>query len=84
MNLEGLPGWALEMFEEARVARLGLLDEEDRPRVLPVTFAPFESALWSAIEDGEGHRQHARPILLIEQSQARHSRLFEDFGGPGG
>jgi PPOX class probable F420-dependent enzyme len=32
------------------VARLGLLDERDRPRVLPVTFAVFEDALWSAID----------------------------------
>ena len=50
MNLEGLPGWAVGMVEEARVARLGLLDEEARPRVLPVTFVPFEDALWSAID----------------------------------
>jgi PPOX class probable F420-dependent enzyme len=32
------------------VARLGLLDEADLPRVLPVTFAVFEGALWSAID----------------------------------
>lgn len=29
---------------------MGLLDEADLPRVLPVTFAVFEGALWSAID----------------------------------
>lgn len=32
------------------MARLGLLDERGLPRVLPVTFAEFEGALWSAID----------------------------------
>jgi PPOX class probable F420-dependent enzyme len=45
-----LPGWAREMLEEARVARLALLDEEDWPRLLPVTFAVWEGAVWSAID----------------------------------
>ena len=85
MNLEGLPGWALEMFEEARVARLGLLDEEDRPRVLPVTFAPFESALWSAIdrnpkrpgEPARVRRLRRRPeaTLLVDRYYDDWSRL---------
>ena len=34
----------------ARVARLGLLDESDDPRILPVTFAEHEDALWSAVD----------------------------------
>jgi PPOX class probable F420-dependent enzyme len=32
------------------VARLALLDEEDLPRVLPVTFAVLDGAVWSAID----------------------------------
>ena len=85
MNLEGLPGWALEMFEEARVARLGLLDEEDRPRVLPVTFVPFEDALWSAIdhkpkrpgEPARVRRLRRRPeaTLLVDRYYDDWSRL---------
>jgi PPOX class probable F420-dependent enzyme len=51
VNLEELPGWAREMLENARVARLGLLDADDRPRVLPVTFAVAEGAVWSAVDD---------------------------------
>ena len=50
MTLEDAPGWAGRLLETARVARLGLLDETDRPRVLPVTFALFEGELWSAID----------------------------------
>ena len=50
MTLEDAPGWARRLLETARVARLGLLDESDAPRVLPVTFALFEGALWSAID----------------------------------
>jgi PPOX class probable F420-dependent enzyme len=38
------------MLHEARVAHLGLLDEEDRPRVLPVTFVLAEGRLWTAVD----------------------------------
>src|SRR5262245_44801650 len=42
--------WANTLLESARVARLGLLDEEGSPRVLPVTFAVAEGRIWSAID----------------------------------
>jgi PPOX class probable F420-dependent enzyme len=42
--------WANELLEEARVARLGLLDLEGAPRVLPVTFAVTEGRIWTAID----------------------------------
>jgi PPOX class probable F420-dependent enzyme len=38
------------LLEQARVGHLGLLDDEDRPRVLPVTYAIWESSLWSAVD----------------------------------
>jgi PPOX class probable F420-dependent enzyme len=38
------------MLEEARVGRLGLLDDCDRPRVLPVTFVLQAARLYSAID----------------------------------
>jgi PPOX class probable F420-dependent enzyme len=38
------------LLEGARVARLGLLDDEAAPRVLPVTFAAAEGRIWSAID----------------------------------
>jgi PPOX class probable F420-dependent enzyme len=46
-----LPRWAAELLASAPVARLGLLDGEGRPRVLPVTFALAQGAVWSAVDD---------------------------------
>ena len=54
-TLDKLPPWALELVESARVAHLGLLDGDGRPRVLPVTYAVHEAAIWSAI-DGKPKR----------------------------
>jgi PPOX class probable F420-dependent enzyme len=38
------------MLEQGRVARLGLVDDSDHPRVLPVTFVLCENELYSAID----------------------------------
>lgn len=51
MTLETLPSWALALLERERVGRLAFLDAADRPRVLPITFALAEGAIWSAIDD---------------------------------
>jgi PPOX class probable F420-dependent enzyme len=85
MNLEGLPGWALDMLCEARVARLALLDEEDLPRVLPVTFAVLEGGVWSAIdrkpkraaEPARVRRLRRRPeaALVVDRYDDDWSRL---------
>jgi PPOX class probable F420-dependent enzyme len=50
-QLEELPAWARELIDRARVAHLGLVDSDDRPRVLPVTFAVAEGVVWSAVDD---------------------------------
>jgi PPOX class probable F420-dependent enzyme len=42
--------WANELLETARVGRLGWLDLEGAPRVLPVTFAVAQGRIWSAID----------------------------------
>src|SRR6266545_2482701 len=42
--------WANELLETTRVGRLGLVDDEGAPRVLPVTFAVAEGTIWSAID----------------------------------
>jgi PPOX class probable F420-dependent enzyme len=42
--------WANNLLETERVGRLGFLDEEGAPRVLPVTFAVAEGRIWSAID----------------------------------
>lgn len=51
MSLDTLPGWARRLLDEERVARLAYLDEDERPRVLPVTFAVTGDAAWSAIDE---------------------------------
>ena len=49
-TLDQLPGWARALLDEGRVARLGLVDEAGTPRVLPVTYAVYEGAIWSAVD----------------------------------
>ena len=46
-----LPGWARRMLAEARVGHLGVVDDRDRPRVLPVTFVFHDGLLWSAVDE---------------------------------
>jgi PPOX class probable F420-dependent enzyme len=85
MTLEELPEWAAGMLAAERVARLALLDEEDLPRVLPVTFAVWEGAVWSAIdrkpkrtaEPARVGRLRRRPeaALLVDRYDDDWSRL---------
>jgi PPOX class probable F420-dependent enzyme len=50
-TLETLPEWAARMLGESRVGRLGVIDDQGAPRVLPITFALHAGTLWSAIDD---------------------------------
>ena len=50
-HIDELAGWALSMLQVAPVGHLGLLDGEDRPRVLPVTFALHDGAFYSAVDE---------------------------------
>ena len=50
-SLEELPRWARGLLETESVAHLGLLDDDGRPRVLPVTFAVVGADVWSAVDD---------------------------------
>ena len=93
MTLEELPAWAGELVVSARVARLALLDESDRPRLLPVTFALWQDALWSAIdrkpkrsrEPARVRRLRRRPeaALLVDVYDDDWSRLaWVELRGP--
>ena len=44
------PDWALALLEEIPVGHLGFHDEDDHPRVQPVTFALVGGTLVSAID----------------------------------
>jgi PPOX class probable F420-dependent enzyme len=46
-----LVAWANKLLETERVARLGLVDAQGAPRVLPVTFAVADGVIWSAIDE---------------------------------
>ena len=71
MSLAGLPGWAGDLVIAARVARLALLDADDRPRVLPVTFAVNDGAVYSAIDQKPKRaREPARVRWLRRRPEA--------------
>ena len=70
MSLEELPGWARELIQSERVGRLAFLDDRDRPRVLPVTFALAEDAVWSAIDEKPKRREPARLRYLRRRPEA--------------
>ena len=49
-NLGELPDWARELLDRSPLGHLSYLDDRDRPRVLPVTYAVAEGSIWSAID----------------------------------
>ena len=72
MKLDELPGFARELLEGARVGHLGLLDGDALPRVLPVTFALHEQALWSAVDD-KPKRVEGRELARVRWLRRRPS-----------
>ena len=73
---ETLPGWARELLERERVARLAYLDREGRPRVLPVTFAVAGDSVWSAID--EKPKRAAEPARVGALRQRPEAALVVD------
>jgi len=65
-----LPGWAQELIQAAPVARLGLLDSRDRPRVLPVTFAVVDGEIWTAV-DHKPKRSPGRELARVRWLRRR-------------
>jgi PPOX class probable F420-dependent enzyme len=76
MTLVTLPEWARELLAAARVARLAFLDDADRPRVLPVTFALAADAVWSAID--EKPKRTAEPARLRYLERRPEAALVVD------
>jgi PPOX class probable F420-dependent enzyme len=56
----------VELLESSRTGHLGLLDESDEPRVLVVTHALWEGAIWSAVD--------AKPKRAEEPARVRRLR----------
>lgn len=69
-TLDELPDWARALLDEARVAHLGLIDAQERPRVLPVTFAAIGGELWSAVDD-KPKRQAGAALARVRWLRAR-------------
>jgi PPOX class probable F420-dependent enzyme len=76
VGLADLPEWAGELLRAARVARLALLDERDHPRVLPVTFALWEDAAWSAID--QKPKRSAEPARVRRLRRRPEAALLVD------
>jgi PPOX class probable F420-dependent enzyme len=76
MRLVTLPGWARELLAAERVARLAFLDDDDRPRVLPVTFAVTGDAVWTAID--EKPKRTAEPARLRYLKRRPEAALLVD------
>jgi PPOX class probable F420-dependent enzyme len=49
--MDGLAVWARRLLAEQRVAHLGLVDDGGHPRVLPVTYAIHDGAVWTAVDN---------------------------------
>jgi len=76
VTLQNVPRWARELLDSERVARLALLDADDRPRVLPVTFAVAEGAIWSAIDDKP--KRTSEPARVRWLRRRPHAALLVD------
>jgi PPOX class probable F420-dependent enzyme len=66
VSFDELPPWALGLIKGERVARLAFVDDLDHPRLLPVTYALAEDAVWSAIDD--------KPKRADEPARVRYLR----------
>jgi PPOX class probable F420-dependent enzyme len=76
MTLEELPRWARELLAKERVARLAFLDDRDRPRVLPVTYAVVGGSVWSAID--EKPKRPGEPARVRYLRRRPHAALCVD------
>jgi PPOX class probable F420-dependent enzyme len=77
-NVAELPTWAGRLLAQARVAHLGLLDGEGRPRVLPITFAVCGQQLVSAV-DYKPKRVKGEDLARVGWLRARpHAALTVD------
>ena len=74
-TLDDLPGWAADLLASARVGHLGLVDDDGRPRVLPVTFALHAGAVWSAV-DAKPKRRPGAELARVRWLRARPQATF--------
>ena len=66
-TIDELPDWARALLDAERVARLAFVDDHDHPRVLPVTFAVADGAVWSAIDDKPKRRPEPARLRYLRR-----------------
>jgi PPOX class probable F420-dependent enzyme len=69
-TLDEMPLWARELVHGSQVGRLGFVDDTERPRVLPITYAVHDRAIWSAID--------RKPKRTGEPARIRYLRCRPD------
>ncbi|HUE25472.1 MAG TPA: pyridoxamine 5'-phosphate oxidase family protein [Solirubrobacteraceae bacterium] len=69
-NVAELPGWARELLEQSRVGRLGMIDDDGNPRVLPVTYALSGLRLVSVVDD-KPKRRPGEELARVRWLRAR-------------
>jgi PPOX class probable F420-dependent enzyme len=65
-----LPKWAGSLLADSRVARLGLVDDDGAPRVLPVTYAIDGQSLVTAV-DQKPKRRRGEQLARVRWLRAR-------------
>jgi len=67
VTLQKLPDWASGLLGNERVGRLAFADDRGHPRVLPVTFAVAEDAVWSAIDQKPKRRPEPARVRWLRR-----------------
>jgi PPOX class probable F420-dependent enzyme len=65
-----LPKWAGSLLASSRIGRLGLLDDDGAPRVLPVTYAINGESLVTAV-DQKPKRRRGEELARVRWLRAR-------------
>ncbi len=73
-----VPGWALDLLREARVARLGTADAAGRPLVVPVCYAFDGARLYSVIDAKPKRTRNLRRLRNIAENP-RVSLLVDQY-----
>jgi PPOX class probable F420-dependent enzyme len=81
-NLSDLPGFALDLLETSPVGRLGFLDADDTPRVLPVTYAIEGGALVTAVDHKPKRDPQAEPARVAYLRRRPDAALTVDRYSP--
>ncbi|MGH2924292.1 MAG: pyridoxamine 5'-phosphate oxidase family protein [Solirubrobacterales bacterium] len=74
-NLDELPSWAGELLATEPVGHLALIDDDGRPRALPVAFAVVDGSIWSAVDD-KPKRVPGAELARVRWLRARPQSAF--------